>query len=158
MAMKNTLKGALVGLTVLASGLALADDGKVVCPAGTKKVGGPSTEMRTSTCVNAQGDFHGPYVVFDEAGRVASRGTVKNGMRDGVFTFYDTKGAVVGETRFTAGNYDGKRVKYFASGKPKLIENYVKGNREGVQQEFSEDGALVSAVEYKADRRVASAK
>lgn len=158
MAMKNSLKGALVGFTLLASGFALAGDGAVNCPAGTKKVGGPSSAMQVTTCVNAKGDFHGPYVAYDEAGRVTARGTVKNGMRDGLFTFYDADGTVNGETQFREGDYDGKRVEYFANGKPKLVENYVKGSREGLQQRFSQDGKVQISAEYKADRKVASVK
>lgn len=156
MSMSRTLRRTLTAAALLTSGMALAGDASVVCPAGTQKVGGPSSGLQATTCQKADGTMHGPYLAYDANGRLTARGEVVNGFRHGDFVFYDAQGRKNGETRFTRGNYDGRRVTYFANGQIESEEFYVKGNREGTQRRFSQDGKLVEQVEYKADRRVAS--
>ena len=156
--MQRTLKSTLVGFSLLVSGLALAGDASIQCPEGTRKIGGPRSAIEATTCVNAAGLYHGPYVEFDKAQNVVVRGTWKDGFRHGKFTFFDANGVKTGETHFARDNYDGKRIKYFANGQPRTVENYVKGNREGVQQEFDLRGNLVSSTEFRNDRQVAAAK
>ncbi|HLT28969.1 MAG TPA: hypothetical protein VK013_02940 [Myxococcaceae bacterium] len=156
MSTARTIRRTLTAAALLASGFALAGGGSINCPAGTQEIGGPKSERQASTCQKADGTLHGPYIGYDDEGRVITRGQVVNGFRDGTFTFYDADGVKTGETRFTRGNYDGKRVKYFANGKLRSEEFYVKGNREGTFRTFNKKGELVRQATYKADRRVAS--
>lgn len=156
MSLARNFRRNLAAAALLASGLALAGGDSIVCPAGTKKVGGPDSGLMATTCAKPDGTMHGPYLAYDAEGRLTARGRVVNGFRDGTFTFYDARGNKTGETQFTRGNYDGKRVEYFANGQVRLEESYVKGNREGTFRTFSEDGKLMSQAEFKGDRQVAS--
>lgn len=151
----KTLKCALVGFSLLASGLAMAGD-KLNCPAGTRQAGSPEAGSGLVSCVDANGNAQGPYVAYDDAGRVAARGTMKDNFRDGKTTYFNAKGQKIGETEFRGSRYHGKRVEYFANGRIKSERTYTDGGLEGSLREYDASGAVVRAEEFKADRKVAA--
>jgi len=105
-------------------------------------------------CRQSSGIPHGPYAAFHANGVKATDGQYANGVRVGLWTYFNEKGEKVGETQFSGDNYHGKRVEYFANGKPRLVEEYVNGRHEGSVQEYSQDGKLVRQAMYHDDRVV----
>ncbi len=131
---------------------------KLQCPAGTKQFGNAKDGLFCRKIEAKDGVHvpHGSYASYHPNGKKSSEGQYVDGFRSGLWTFYDEAGQVTGRTEFEGGNYHGKRVQYFANGKPRIIEEFSKGKRNGVVQEFSEDGKLVRQARYQDDREVAA--
>src|SRR5688572_12061303 len=120
----------MINLIVMATlaGAPVVDDGfKLQCPAGTRQV-------RTDALVGCQETsrdgipvFHGPFVSLYASGAVEAVGQSDHGLRTGKWSFYDARGALVGETEFKRGSFDGRRVFYSADGKVKSEERYLAG-------------------------------
>lgn len=126
------------------------------CPAGTAQVGGPNSEYEAVLCLRVQGGarvFHGPYVAFWPNGVRQAQGQYEGGLRAGRWLFFDQTGALVGETSFKDGSYDGLRLERYADGRPRLEERYVAGKRQGTQRRWDEAGRVTS-VEFRDDRPV----
>lgn len=138
-----------LALGLLLSGGAFAAEGvSLRCPAGTKQVGGKVDGVYCAR-LTAQGSVaraHGPYAGFHASGQKLVEGQYVDGLKVGTWTFYDEAGRVTGQTEFSEGVYHGKRVQFFPSGSPRLVEEYSRAQRNGAVQEFAEDGALVRQV------------
>jgi antitoxin component YwqK of YwqJK toxin-antitoxin module len=145
---------------VLASPLALAADKapRLNCPQGTRQFGNPTDGLFCRKVEAKDGMYtpHGPYASYHTNGNKASEGQYKDGFRSGVWTYYDESGKERGKTEFNADNYHGKRVLYFPSGKPRIVEEYQNGKRHGLVQELAEDGSVVRQARYENDREVAA--
>lgn len=153
---------AAVGLVVsisfaaVAGGTSSTQEVKLTCPTGAVQ----KSRSGSTFCVKAAGSskgepqLHGPYVDFHSTGQKQSEGQYHDGARSGRWTFWDVNGVKSGETNFSGGDYHGERTQYFANGKPRMIEQYTKGRRDGLVQEYSEDGKLIRQVQYKDDRQV----
>ena len=128
----------------------------LACPAGTKQVGGVNTNLGAVGCMKFATTglrlFHGPMISFYGNGKVEAVGQSEEGFRSGKWTFFDEAGNKVGETEFTRGDYNGRRVE-FANGKVKIEENWVNGKRQGPQTAFDAAG-LATVTEYRDDRPV----
>ena len=148
----------ILGLA-LAAPAAMAGDAaaKLNCPSGTKQFGSVSEGL---TCRKSSqgGSFvaHGPYAEYHPNGKMAAKGQYTDGFKTGVWTFYDETGSERGTTEFKEGNYHGQRVLYFPSGKPRIIEEYQNGRKQGLVKEMAEDGRVISQVRYENNRPVAN--
>lgn len=131
------------------------------CPAGTRQVGGPKTNLGAMACMKFSTDglrlFHGPMVSFYGSGKVEAVGQAEEGFRTGKWSFFDEAGNKRGETEFLKGNYHGRRAEYGADGKLTLEENWVNGKRQGPQRTFDAAG-VPTVVEYRDDRPVTAAR
>jgi antitoxin component YwqK of YwqJK toxin-antitoxin module len=144
----------------LAAPAAMAGDtaAKLNCPAGTAQAGNKAEGF---TCVKANVKAetqvaHGAYVEYHPNGKLKTQGQFENGLKVGTWTFYDEAGNMRSTAEFKAGGWDGQRVMYFPSGKPRLIEVYRDGKKNGVAKELAEDGRVVSQVRYADNRAVAN--
>lgn len=130
---------------------------KMACPAGTRQIGGPRSDLGAYACLKGTVDgmrlMHGPMVSFDNAGHVVAVGQMEENFRTGTWKFYDAEGKLIGVTGFLKGDYDGLRVEYQADGKLKFEENWVKGKRQGPQKAFDVAG-LATITDYRDDRPV----
>ena len=130
----------------------------LACPAGTKQVGGVNTNLGAVGCMKFATTglrlFHGPMISFYGNGKVEAVGQSEEGFRSGKWSFFDEAGNKVGETEFTRGDYNGRRVEFLPDGRLKLEEFWVNGKRQGPQKAFDSAG-LVTVTEYQDDRPVA---
>ena len=108
----------------------------MACPAGTKQVGGVSSNLGAVGCMKFATTglrlFHGPMISFYASGKVEAVGQTEHGMRSGKWSFYDEAGVLVGETEFKNGDFDGRRVFYFPDGRVKSEERWVAGIQQGL--------------------------
>lgn len=129
----------------------------LACPAGTKQVGGPRTNLGAIGCMKFATTglrlFHGPMISFYGSGKVEAVGQSEEGFRTGKWTFFDEAGNKAGETDFLKGDYHGRRVEFLPDGKLKFEENWVNGKRQGPQKNFDAAG-LATITEYRDDRPV----
>lgn len=127
------------------------------CPAGTKQVGGPTTNMGALACMKFATTglrlFHGPMISFYGSGKVEAIGQTDEGFRSGKWAFFDEAGNKVGETEFLKGDYHGRRVEFRADGTLKFEEMWVNGKRQGPQKTFDQLG-VATITEYRDDRPV----
>ncbi len=133
-------------------------DVKLACPADTKQVGGRKSSLMASVCVKTGRDgsrvFHGPYVAYWNSGVKQAEGQFDNGWRAGAWSFFDEKGVKTGDVGFNQGDYDGVRVEFHDNGQKKLVENYVKGRRQGMQTMYDVSGKVLSTTNFVDDRPV----
>jgi len=138
---------------------ALGQPIRLNCPQGTTQKGDKVSKDSGVFCVKpgAGKEFklHGPYVDFWPNGQKQSEGAYQEGFQVGLWSFWNTEGVKTSEIEFVRGNYHGKRVLYFSNGKPRIVEEYANGKRNGLVQEFSEDGKLVRQAQYRDDKQVA---
>ncbi|MFO0599139.1 MAG: hypothetical protein U0228_27770 [Myxococcaceae bacterium] len=129
----------------------------LACPAGTKQVGGPKTNLGALACMKFAASglrlFHGPMISFYGSGKVEAVGQSEEGFRTGKWSFFDEAGNKVGETEFLHGDYHGRRAEFTVDGKLKLEENWVNGKRQGPQKSFDAQG-VPTVTEYRDDRPV----
>ncbi|QQR42274.1 hypothetical protein JKA73_24520 [Myxococcus xanthus] len=149
-----TLGLALAAPTAMANDVAV----KLKCPAGTTQVGTKAEGLSCAKIDAAQGTqiAHGEYVAYHPNGVKAAQGQFENGLKVGVWTFFDTAGNKQGTTEFKDGGWDGKRTVYFSNGKPQRIEEYKSGRKHGLTQELSKDGKVVSKAHYDHNRLVSA--
>lgn len=128
---------------------------KLACPAGSRQIGGPKTDLGAYACLKGTADgmriFQGPMVSFDNAGRVVALGQMEENYRTGTWKFFDETGKLIGTTGFLKGEYHGLRVEYQADGKLKFEESWINGKRQGWQKAFDAAG-VATITEYRDDR------
>ncbi|WP_426753399.1 toxin-antitoxin system YwqK family antitoxin [Myxococcus sp. Y35] len=144
----------------LAAPTAMAKDAavKLNCPAGTKQSGSKAEGLSCTKFDAKHGTqiAHGDYVEYHPNGVKATQGQFENGLKVGVWTFFDAAGTKWGTTEFKDGAWDGKRITYFPNGKPHLVEEYKNSRKHGLTQELSQDGQVVSQVRYDNNRLVSA--
>lgn len=130
---------------------------QLACPAGTKQVGGPKSNLGALACMKFAADglrlFHGPMISFNAQGKVEAVGQAEEGFRTGKWTYFDAAGNKVGETEFLRGDYHGRRVEFTTDGKLKFEEHWVNGKRQGPQKTFDANG-VATVTEFRDDRPV----
>ncbi|QDE84524.1 toxin-antitoxin system YwqK family antitoxin [Myxococcus xanthus] len=155
----NLMRALPLTLALMApAALAKAPADKAACPAGTVQTGA-KTEGLTCSKVDAQlgqSTAHGAYVAYHPNGKLAARGQFENGLKVGLWTFFDESGVIEGTSEFKDGGWHGQRIKYFPSGKPQRIEEYKDGRKNGLVKEFAEDGRVLSQVQYENNRVVSA--
>lgn len=131
---------------------------KLNCPEGSSQFGNAADGLYCRKTVSADGYNvpHGPYSAYHAGGKKSVDGQYVDGFRSGTWVYYDKSGNVTEKIQFSRENYNGKREQFFANGKPRLIEEYVAGKRQGLTQEFSEDGKVVRQTHYQDGREVAA--
>jgi antitoxin component YwqK of YwqJK toxin-antitoxin module len=131
---------------------------KLKCPAGSSQFGNPNDGLFCRKTVSTDGYNvpHGPYTAYHAGGQKSVDGQYVEGFRSGTWVYYDTSGKVTEKIEFSRENYNGKREQFFSNGKLRLVEEYVAGKRQGLTQEFSEDGKVVREARYHDDREVAA--
>ncbi|WP_434389314.1 toxin-antitoxin system YwqK family antitoxin [Melittangium boletus] len=130
------------------------------CPSGTrqerkanKKLGDMAACIKTDV---KEFTPHGTTVYFHPNGMKQAEGLSENGLRTGLWTFFDEKGQKTGTANFKRSNFHGEVTELFASGTVKKVEQYADGLRQGMVKEFSADGRLVKQTEYRDNREVAA--
>ena len=155
----NLMRALPLSLALMApAAWAKAPVGKASCPAGTVQTGS-KTEGLTCSRVDAQlgrSTAHGPYVAYHPNGKLAAQGQFENGLKVGLWTFFDESGVLESTSEFKDGGWHGQRIKYFPNGKPERVEEYKDGRKNGLVKEFAEDGRVLSQVQYEHNRVVSS--
>ncbi|RKH64631.1 hypothetical protein D7X96_25370 [Corallococcus interemptor] len=147
-----------LGLSLAAPVASAADSTvQLTCPAGTKQAGSKEEGLFCRKLSDSSGRMaEGPYRSFHANGKKAAVGQLLNGLQTGTWYFYDEAGNQYGKTEFRESNYHGTRVLYFANGNPHFIEQYQNGLKDGVVQEFSEDGKIVRESRFEKGKEVAA--
>lgn len=139
---------------------ALANEpvGKAACPAGTVQTGTKAEGLMCSRvdARHRQSTAHGPYIAYHPNGKLAAQGQFENGLKVGLWTFFDESGVIESTSEFKDGGWHGQRIKYFSNGKPQRIEEYKDGRKNGLVKEFAEDGRVVSQARYENNRMVSA--
>jgi len=71
---------------------------------------------------------------------VMSEGTYKNGLRDGVWKYYELNGFVTSEENYKAGNKDGSFRSFYSNGKLESEYSYKKGMLDGFYKRYHKNG------------------
>ncbi len=132
---------------LLVSAVAVADDLKLNCPAGTRQVGGPKTPFEATLCMKVGADgsrvFHGPYVAWWPNGQKQAEGQNEEGWRSGHWVIWDQSGVKSAEIDFLHGDFHGKRVQFWPNGKVMMEELYDHGRQQSVKT-FDQNGVAIA--------------
>ena len=119
----------------------------------------------------SDGELDGPFVAFDEAGNIISKGAYVEGQEDGDWfyqrgtmietgsfyegkrvgnwkTWYEAKKLAV-DAYYDQDLYNGKYTTYWENGNVKTIGKYVSGERIGLWHKYLESGELLLSILYK---------
>jgi len=132
---------------------------KLNCPAGAQQSSSANGKVSDIVaCVKTNGKSfspHGATVYLYPNGAKQAEGMSEDGLRTGLWTFYNEQGRKTGTATFKRSNFHGDVVELHENGKVKKVDQYVDGLREGTAKEFSADGVLVKQTEYRNNRQVA---
>lgn len=97
---------------------------------------------------------HGIYEVWDKSGMLLAHSFWKDGKQDSLTLLYYKNGNVKEKSYWLDGIPHGPHLYYFKNGQlERKFDTYVNGKKEGIAQEWSEDGKLVRSVHYKEDKK-----
>ncbi len=91
---------------------------------------------------------NGPYVSYDEAGKVSEEGQFKNGKRDGLWKLY-VDGVLWCEKSMKVGVEHGMTKTYFPNGNLMKEVPYVSGHVQGTYRQYDENGKLIAEKVFK---------
>ena len=86
---------------------------------------------------------------WNEDGQVNSKGEVKDGKKEGKWTFWNENGQKKAEGNFKDGKQDGKWTYWFENGQIWWEGNYKDGKRNGKQTRWFENGQIEAQENYK---------
>lgn len=80
-------------------------------------------------------------------GKLKSTGTISNGKKEGLWSFYHEDGRKWSECNFQAGESHGKVVSYHPNGQVNYIGYFTGGEKSGKWQFYDLDGKLIKEVD-----------
>lgn len=117
-------------------------DGKVVCPAGTQKIGGaPQDEYCEKLSSGLKPVRHGPFRSYFRDGSKRIDGTFNLGEPDGTFIIYHRDGKVKDKATYVNGKLYGEHISYFKSGEMEVREIFQDGKLNGHKESYFENGS-----------------
>ena len=78
-----------------------------------------------------------------------AKGPLRAGLKDGIWTHYDSRGHCIEERSYKKGRLDGLFRSYAVNGRLLLEGRYKKNKKEGSWLHYNSEGILVQTVEYK---------
>ena len=103
------------------------------------------------------GKLDGLLRAFYPDGKIAEETTFKEGVKNGPYRKYTTKGIVLEESIYKNGELDGKAVFRWSDGKIVSEGNFVNGQKKGVWK-FYEGGKLVRQEKHPLVKKFAKAE
>jgi antitoxin component YwqK of YwqJK toxin-antitoxin module len=91
---------------------------------------------------------------FYDTGELKEKGAIINGLREGLWIFYDSEGYVVYEAVYHNDEFNGQYISYFENGDTLNIGQYVNGVEEGLWKQFQGEQALLSIGNYDAGKKI----
>ena len=85
-------------------------------------------------------------------GKLTSKVTIHNGVRDGVEILYDNKGRVIRKTPYIKGKKHGKVQIFYPNGDVLASIPYINGVREGYAYKYRPDGSVFQKVLFRRGR------
>jgi antitoxin component YwqK of YwqJK toxin-antitoxin module len=86
--------------------------------------------------------LHGRARIYYDGGILQEDSWYKNGLRDSVAVWYDTKTQKIAENHYREGRLEGPALTFYASGQVKSEKYYLSDNLNGPIKEFFEDGTV----------------
>lgn len=108
--------------------------------------------------LNTSGQKTGYWVEFYPNGQIKEEGYFTNGVRNGIFKFFNKKGDLDRIEQYRADELvtDSEasimldiRKEFYADGTLKLVGSYREGSRQGVFREFDKEGTIVNSFIYE---------
>lgn len=106
---------------------------------------------------DSDGKPHGMWKWFYDNGSLKSEGSFKNGLKNGIFKYFDQAGNLTAIEKYVddirqdsaeeVARLELKR-DYYPSGKVKVEATYKKGVPEGIRREFDEDGNVIESFTF----------
>ena len=78
-----------------------------------------------------------------------SRGNTRNGVREGLWTYYYANGTKQAQSTFVGGMEEGEYVVYRENGIPYYRGTYHAGQRTGTWEVYDPDGNIVETKKYE---------
>lgn len=100
--------------------------------------------IKETTTKKGQLEYEYPF----DNGAIQSKGVLKNGEKEGEWSFYEKNGALVSKEVYTAGKLNGKDKNYYFTGDLKNTLTYVNGKAAGYYTSFYPNGTLKSEGNY----------
>jgi antitoxin component YwqK of YwqJK toxin-antitoxin module len=109
-------------------------------------------QIRTEFIMDDDTGQNGLLKKYGYNGNVTSTVTIRNGVKHGTETGFDTKGRLLWKQNFVNGKQDGQQYAYYPNGDVMVSYTYVNGIKEGPAQTYNKDGSVHKRVLYKHDK------
>jgi antitoxin component YwqK of YwqJK toxin-antitoxin module len=87
-------------------------------------------------------------------GKLTSTAYIKNGVKHGIETFYDSRGRVIRKTPYVKNRRHGVVVAYYPNGDPMAKITFVKGIKHGKATKYNKDGSIHQQATFKNGRQI----
>ena len=94
------------------------------------------------------GLIEGHYIVYNSKGKMYSDEVFENGEFHGKSIYYFANGTKSQESNYKYGSLHGLDIKYYENGKTKSETNYLFGDKHGKSTEYSKEGKLIKTSLY----------
>jgi antitoxin component YwqK of YwqJK toxin-antitoxin module len=107
----------------------------------------PNTGFRTEYTTDTKSKLHdGPYIKRDSSGVLLEKGTLKQGVQEGIRELYFPDGKVNIRERYANGTMDDLYEFFHPNGVLQLKGYYIKGEMYGLWRKYSPEGKLMEKV------------
>ena len=87
-------------------------------------------------------------------GHMTSKVEIRNGVKQGDETWYDTKGRIIQVVPYENGRIEGVKTAYYPNGTPMVTVTYVKGMKHGPAAKYKQDGTVFEKAVFRNDRQI----
>jgi len=109
-------------------------------------------KIRTEFIMDDDTGQNGLRKTYGYDGKVTSTVKIHNGVKDGLETWFDSKGRLVRKIPYENGRINGILMELYPNGQTFATIPYTQGLRQGVAQSFSRDGTVYKKVVFKNNR------
>lgn len=107
--------------------------------------------LKAKGFILADGNYDSSWVYYYPTSQRSAEGRYKNGLKTGIWIYYDTRGKVIQKGPFRKGVIDGDWTWYFSNGQLRRQESYLSGKREGLSVEYDSLGNKLTEGTYVND-------
>lgn len=127
----------------------LASDALPSCPPGTEPHGGAPPHGYHLFCLDADGKRHGPFLQWDDAGRMRLRGHFEHGRRDGHWVQWQLSGEKSSESDYRDDLLHGVEMNWYPNGQLWTRREFRAGKPHGVTVYYRADGTVEGEALYQ---------
>ena len=99
-------------------------------------------QVRSEFYMDDESGKNGTLKTYGLDGKLISVATIRNGVKDGIETWYDKQGRILMKVPYENGRKNGVQTAYYANGEPMITYTYVRGIKEGPAVVYNKDGSI----------------
>ncbi len=91
---------------------------------------------------------------YGYGGNITSSVHIRNGVKDGIESMYDTHGRIIQQIPYVNGRIHGTKVAFYPNGDKMITYTYKYGMKDGYAFAYNPDGTVNKKAKYKKNRLI----